>query len=200
MAIQPPKEEARANRLGSLPRWLIIVFAAYAAYRACSIALWSPTEALLARIPDDSLFYFQIAWNFADTLRFSYDRVHDTYGFQPLWQIVLGVCAFCFESREAFLRFGVLLLGLLHVAAGLLMFGMLRRWLGAVAAVASGAFWLLNPSLLDWNLGGKENALYALLLLSTLSCATGPGLARPLRAATGVRLGLLQDIRWKIGD
>jgi len=149
------------------------------------------SEWLARRIPDDSFFYFQIAANFPSTLRFSYDGLHDTYGFQPLWQIVLCALAPFFSSRDLFLRAGCMLLGLLHVATGFQLYRLLRRTTGSVAGLAAAGFWLVNPGLLNWTLGGKENVLYALILVSLLLHLDEFHFARRVDEARGVVLGLL---------
>ena len=190
--MEPSSDRARARgRL--LGGALLGSFVLVALWRIALECFRAPIEEVLAFVPDDSLFYFQIAWNFPRTGRFTYDGLHDTYGFQPLWQLVLAFLAPLFEEREAFFRAGLGLLGALHVAAGLLLCRALGRHVGALAAVAAGAFWLLNPPLLRWSMGGKESVLYLLLLLLLLlhlrTLLRGP--SRASGALLGVLSGLL---------
>jgi hypothetical protein len=149
---------------------------------------------VLRFVPDDSLFYFTIARNFSTTHRFSYDTLHDTYGFQPLWQIALSAFAFLVEDRDAFFRAGLCILGAFHLITGGLLAGALRKTVGSVAALAAASYWLVNPRLVQWSIAGKENALYALLLVCVLRrviahCSAPPGV--PFRASGfGALLGL----------
>jgi len=144
------------------------LFAAFALGFTGWVCLPDSIERLVRRIPDDSFFYFQVAVRFAESHRFTYDGLHETYGFQPLWQLVLCAMAPFFKDRESFLRGGELLLGLLHVATGVLLFRFMAAAVGALGGFAAAGYWLVNPPLLYWSLGGKENALYALLLVAIL--------------------------------
>jgi len=177
-----------------------VVLAACIAF-TLGFSLWfafpGSVEKLIRRIPDDSVFYFQIALKFVETHRFSYDGIHDTYGFQPLWQLVLTAIAPLFDDRVRFLQAGVLLIGVLHAVTGFLLFQLLARSCGAVAGVVAAVAWLANPPVLYWSLGGKENALYALLLVAILLhvqrrwLVPDPSRRRPSGAALGVLAGLL---------
>lgn len=100
---------------------------------------------------------------------FTFDGENTTYGFQPLWMVVLSVLSRFAGDKETFLRAALSSNALLHVLSGGLLWLWLRRgghpWRGAVAAV----LWWCNPSLFHLFGSGMESSLYAFLLLSILS-------------------------------
>ena len=187
MSAPPPAAPTEAPGIDRLVLALALAAFAHAAIRS----LAAPLEQVLSVIPDDSLFYFQIAWNVSRTGHFSFDGLHDTYGFQPLWQLLLAGLALCFEEREAFLRVGIATLGAFYAATGFWLYRWLTRIVGRTAGFAAAAFWWANPTVLEWSLGGKENVLYALLLVAALARLGNDVEALATRRRSGIGLGIL---------
>jgi hypothetical protein len=112
------------------------------------------------RLQDDSYYYLQPAWNFSRSGVFTFDGEHSTYGFQPLWMIVLAFLARLSPDKVFFLRAAVALGGLFFCLTGLALFHLAREWTSGWWAVIAPALWTANASLLGANITGKENALY----------------------------------------
>lgn len=120
------------------------------------------------RLQDDSYYYLQPAWNFPRLGFFTFDGEHPTYGFQPLWMLLLSFLSIFSPDKIIFLRASVALGGLFYCLTAVALFFLLRRWLGGWRAVIGPVLWVANPGLAGIFITGKENALYAFLLV--LSC------------------------------
>jgi hypothetical protein len=117
------------------------------------------------RLQDDSYYYLQPAWNFSRSGVFTFDGEHPTYGFQPLWMIALAVLARISPDKVFFLRASVALGGGFFCLTGLALLRLARGWTGGWRAAIAPVLWTANISLLGAYLTGKENALYAFLLV-----------------------------------
>lgn len=147
-----------------------------------------PLADLVALIPDDSFFYLRIAQQFWPTGEFTFDGLEPTYGFQPLWQLVL-IAVEPLARDPGHLLYTVLALGaLLHVAVGFGLWRLVRGCAGLGAGLVAGALWLGNPALWVWCWGLKENALYALCWVGALT-ALQRAAADPGGARAGLRVG-----------
>ncbi|MBN1439000.1 MAG: hypothetical protein JW929_06270 [Anaerolineales bacterium] len=144
------------------------------------------------RLQDDSYYYLQPAWNFSRGGVFTFDGENPTYGFQPLWMIVLAALARLSPDKLFFLRAAVALGGLFFCLTGWMLFLLARQWLKGWPAVLAPLLWTANFSLLGAFITGKENALFAFLLV--FACHRILRIAeRPPRVAwrEGIVLGLL---------
>jgi len=72
-------------------------------------AFHSQIHALAETIADDSFYYLLPAWRFKTTHFFTFDGLHQTYGFQPLWELVLVLAAYATPDKETFLRVALFL-------------------------------------------------------------------------------------------
>ena len=73
-------------------------------------------------LQDDLYYYFKIAKNFWSYYYFTFDGIHETNGFHPLWQFLLVVSAFFF-SDASFIKIALLINIIL-----ILLFLQLFRW------------------------------------------------------------------------
>ncbi len=156
--------KARFDRK-ELPFWL-----AAAAMLALSLRLVLDPERGFTFVVDDAYYYLQIARNLDATGMVTFDGLHETNGFHPLW---LGMLATLHRllpevSDLAFVT-AVQSAALLLAAAGL---AWLQRLLAPVAgplARTVGALVLFNPWALSrfW-LSGMESSLALLLLIAFL--------------------------------
>lgn len=154
---------------------------------------------LACSVQDDSYYYLLPAYNLAHAGIWSFDGETPTYGFQPLYALLLAGLAKPFDDRFAFLRGALYLSHVLHVAAAWALAAFVRR----AAATATPAV----AALLGWTAGGlvladharllthttlKENVLYAVLLPLALRAACAARERANLRTAlaTGLWLGL----------
>ncbi len=167
--------------------------AAVVAWAVLGLELWLqgrlPLPDLVALIPDDSFFYLQIAQRFWSCGEFSFDGLSTTYGFQPLWQlVVIAVEPFARDPGRLLDTVLALCAGL-HVLAGWWLWRLLRAVTGPWPAALGGLAWLANPALWVWCWGLKENALYALCWVGVLG-ALQRAVVAPERRGHGLRLGV----------
>ena len=147
---------------------------------------------------DDAFYYFQIAANFPENGRWTFDGIHSTNGVQPLWALILTVFAQALNwlgvsDPPTLARIFVGLSASLHFGSCVILYRLLERTFSTgTAIVASGAF--LFPIGIVWaRVWGMENSLYGLLLLASLWFFQFRFLERPTtRRATalGVLLAL----------
>jgi hypothetical protein len=136
--------------------------------------VWLQSPQFLLRV-DDSYYYFQIARNAAAGHGFSFDGIHATNGFQPLWGMILAAAAWVLARvgvTEPMLlaRLFLSLAALVNLAAGLALYAAVRAWLGRRRdALGVLAVWLLSPVLVAQQTAGMENALFALVLAGSLA-------------------------------
>ncbi len=135
-------------------------------------------------LPDDAYYYLQTAWQGRTAPGFTFDGQTTTYGFQPLWMLLVTTLASLTGDKELLLRLTLTTAAFLHVAVGCLLWAWLRRggqeWRGLAAA----ALWWFNPPLFHLDVSGMEAPLYALLLVLLLGFvhpgARGPCSGRSL--------------------
>lgn len=147
---------------------------------------------------DDAFYYFGVAANFPEAGSWTFDRVHDTNGVQPLWAAILTGIAEVLSwvgitDRDVLARVFVAVAACFLFASSMLLFHLLRRTVSAgTGLVAAGAF--LFPLGIVWTrTWGMESSLYAFLLLSSIAWFELRFLRRPtIRYAVvlGVLLGL----------
>lgn len=152
---------------------------------ACVVVLYfalvrvygSDVYALAASVQDDSFYYLFPAFNFshASPWSFTFDGRHETYGFQPLYMVLLAVVGSVFKSIESFFRFAVLLGAILHCATAVTVFASVRLMLRDLArapqsllALLAALSYLLNTNIFLSSITVKENALAAFLLASSI--------------------------------
>ena len=128
-----------------------------------------PAALLTTWIPDDAFYYLQAAWNAADGRGFSFDGIEPTYGFQPLWAVLLAGVSALAPSKAAVVL-GALLLGIgLHGSCGALLFAWFERAGSARGGLVAASVWLLNPDLVRLHATVMESGLVAALTLGSLA-------------------------------
>jgi hypothetical protein len=125
-----------------------------------------PDEPLLTSFTDDTYYYLVVARHVAAGDGFTFDGLHPTNGYQPLWLFLLAPLFVVLPGEFPPLRGLILLQAVILAVAALLLWRLVRRrWPPAVAA----AFPLLLVGLpgarLLWL--GMESALFLLLLAIT---------------------------------
>lgn len=152
--------------------------------------IYSDFLALAVTIHDDSFYYLVPAFNFKEHWRYTFDGLHATYGFQPLYMLILTALSLFSPSAEIVLRFGLCLNALLHastaVILGLIINATLPHVLRPIryfAALSGTVLYLLGYELFFANVVLKENPLasflYALASLLTISLISRPHQQRP---------------------
>src|SRR5919108_5553721 len=115
MNVEPVVPQAQQTfLLRSRPRWLVtITRPGLVVGVICLLSLLLQVRFFilsdfrylaLTRVQDDSFYYLQPAWMFKETGQFTFDGETPTYGFQPLWMLLLTGLSFFAADKVAFLR------------------------------------------------------------------------------------------------
>jgi hypothetical protein len=134
-----------------------------AAIVCVQFAWQSDVRHLLVRIADDASYFMTTARNMAAGRGMTFDGIHSSNGFQPLWLLLLVPLFTLHGPPETMIRLVVLLQGALLVIAFLLLYRAHARMFSARTALVSGIlfiFLVANPSV-----NGMESALLVLLLI-----------------------------------
>lgn len=129
-----------------------------------ALALITATTAVWGtQLLDDGYYYLQVAWNISRGAGSTFDGIHSTNGYHPLWQLTL-VPLHWIASRSAAAVMAVVLQTIMFVSGGLVLFRLVRRAGGGarVGTVACGV-WVLNFWL--WGKGAMSGMETGLLLL-----------------------------------
>jgi hypothetical protein len=146
--VSPSRDAACAFALAA------VTFASVAAP-----APWLDPPAAAATFFDDAFYYFQIARNVAGGAGFTFDGLHATSGFHPLWLFVLVPVFAIFPGDMAPLRAVLAIEASLVAAAAVMVFDALRPRLGRAAAAAAALLLLVQPAATRTLRGGMESAL-----------------------------------------
>lgn len=132
-----------------------------------------PIEQFIHR-GDDAFYYFEVAANFPQLGFWTFDRIHQTNGVQPLWMIILTAAAqgadwLGVHDKDVLARVFVGLAGAAHFAASFVLFHVLARTVSTGTAIAAAGAFLFPMGIVWQRVWGLENSLYALLLISTIA-------------------------------
>ncbi len=177
--------------------WLGIAAALMTACPLLAFVLRFGVAAPLSLFQADAFYYLDIARNSAGRPGFSFDGVHPTNGFHPVWLWILSFCRWCgwlhFDQPVVVLtRVFVLDVVLLSLAAGLFTLFSVRQvtFRPLTLLVASpGLLWFAVAPITPWLLStwsyanGMESAVSLLLMAGALLCC------RPERAGVWKDLG-----------
>ncbi len=125
---------------------------------------------LVVGTPDDAFYYLEIARRIDRGQGFTFDGVHATNGFHPLWQLVLAGVGPLVTSPTDFVRTSLLLGLACLLGATLLVIRLVWRWLGAGPALLGGIVVAHGRAAMPSYVDGMEGAL-TLLVLALLATA-----------------------------
>lgn len=114
---------------------------------------------------DDQFFYFQIARNVASGNGFTFDGVHETNGFHPLWLFMLVPVFGLVPGDDAPLRVVIAVEVALLAAAAVVVFRVLRARLGEPPALVAALLLVGQPGSTTVFGVGMESSLLLLLLV-----------------------------------
>jgi hypothetical protein len=132
-----------------------------------ALAAAVPLLALLAAgvrvIEEDGFYYLEIAQNLVSRRGSTFDGIHPTNGYQPLWLALLVPVLHLASTTDGAIRLAVLVQAVLLVAAVQAIYALARSWCTPWASALAGAVWFA----LAWRVGlsGLEFALSSFLLL-----------------------------------
>lgn len=146
----------------------LVVLLALSASVQLAFVFGSPAYLLQRLVADDAFYYFEIARNFLDSGTFTFDTLHLTNGFHPLYQYWTVLLTPLARDPITLIRLVLFSAVVFHLIATVLLHRLARRWVSPAAALWAAALWALSPALLRINLLGLENSLLSVLLLSSL--------------------------------
>ena len=121
-------------------------------------------------IVDDAFYSMKIARNIAAGLGTTFDGIHPTNGFQPLW-VWLLVPVYWVEPDNLYgpVKTSVIILSVFNLAAGYLLYRFVLSLTKLhAAALVSAAVWLINPYFVKRVINGLESPIAILFLLAVL--------------------------------
>lgn len=145
---------------------------------------------LLGTLADDGYYYLKIAQNYWQHGALTFDGIHETNGFHPLWQIFLTIGAFFIKDLFIFIQFSMLLNSIVSIVAALVIFTYVRKLSSHLAGYLSIALWLVPPLMVRWQLMGMENSVYVFTLVWLLYAAKAMFASRVARGWNVVSSGL----------
>jgi 4-amino-4-deoxy-L-arabinose transferase-like glycosyltransferase len=142
---------------------------------------------------DDSFYAFKIAQSIAAGKGFTFDGIHATTGFQPLYVFLL-VPAFLVSGNDPVLpiHIALSLLAVVTCLTSYLLYKTARRYVGLGASLAAAVIWAFSPVVIRQGANGLETAITAFLIaLSFYYYVTAVRSAERVPARRYVILGLL---------
>jgi len=115
-------------------------------------------------ITDDAFYYIAPAWNFAHTGVASFDGIHTTNGFQPLWFIVLSIAAFLTPTKAVFPQIALAVSFLCAELVFLQIVRIGRAFCSNAFTLTAAALWSILSFASPFYSNGMENNLHALLI------------------------------------
>jgi hypothetical protein len=126
--------------------------------------------AATGRLYDDAFYYFQIARHVSDGKGPTFDGLHMTNGFHPLWlALLIPIFGAVAAPEDALVAVAVLQIAL-TAGALLVLFRTLAPRTGLVRAAAAAAIILATPGATIMLLGGMETSLFFLVIVLVWRC------------------------------
>jgi hypothetical protein len=116
---------------------------------------------------DDGFYYFKIAQHLASGAGSTFDGVHPTNGYHPLWLLCLVPIFWLRATPDTALILGVMLQGLLMTAGVALTYQSARLMFGRFAASLAVLLWIYIQLIYRVALSGMEYSLQAVGILAT---------------------------------
>lgn len=152
---------------GKATRWLAaILLGTFVAQLLHFFSLSLPQQ--VREIPDDSFFYLQLGLRYWQAGEFTFDGDSQTYGFQPLWQLLMIALAALLPTAKSLFLGAFVLCAALHTTIAFQLYRLSSACFGVRTGIITALLWAWNPAIMSWCWGLKENALYALLLVIAL--------------------------------
>ena len=131
-----------------------------------AVAPFLGRDAFVATLPDDAFYYFQIARQVASGRGFTFDGVHPTNGFHPLWLFTLVPVFALVPGDVPPLRVAVWIqVGLVAVAAAVIFRGLCPR-IGKAAALTAALGVVALPGAPSVFRTGMESSLLLCLMVA----------------------------------
>lgn len=100
-------------------------------------------------IRDDAYYYFKVAQNISEGLGSTFDGIHPTNGYHPLWLLVcIPIFALARYDLILPLRLLAIVTGLFQITAAILLYRLVRRAVSEAAGILAACFWAFNSYVL----------------------------------------------------
>jgi len=142
---------------------LTVVFLSATFYAALSDAYNLPNRWF---IRDDAYYYFKVAQNISEGRGSTFDGIHVTNGYHPLW-LVICIRIFALARFDLILPLRVLaiLIGTLQLATAILLYRLIRKVISEQAAILAACYWAFNTYVLVFLYKTGVESSIALFLL-----------------------------------
>jgi hypothetical protein len=125
---------------------LAVSFLSATLYAACSDAYNLPNRWF---IRDDAYYYFKVAQNISEGRGSTFDGLHMTNGYHPLWLLIcIPIFALARFDLILPLRALAVVTGIFQVTTAILMYHLIRRAVSAPAGVLAALYWAFNSYIL----------------------------------------------------
>ncbi len=152
---------SRVTRHGILVGWAAVVAPFLI---EALVILRASRQWLVGRTPDDAFYYLEIARRIDHGQGFSFDGIHATNGFHPLWQWILAGVGLGVGGQTAFVRADLLVCLVLTFAALALIIRVVWSWLGPGPALMGAVLVVHGRDAMTSFVDGMEGALSLLCL------------------------------------
>lgn len=135
----------------------------------------SDLQSLAISVQDDSYYYLLPAFQFKTYGFYTFDGIHKTYGFQPVYELCLTVLALFFDNRIAFFKAAIFSSYIIYGAIACLLYLILLKILETstpvirhIGACLGACLFLCNLTVMYSFTTVKENGVFVLLLAFTI--------------------------------
>jgi hypothetical protein len=146
---------------------LVVVFLSATLYAAFSDAYNLPNRWF---IRDDAYYYFKVAQNISEGHGSTFDGIHATNGYHPLWLLIcIPIFALARYDLILPLRILAILSGVLQIGTAILLYRLVRRAVSEPAGILAACFWAFNSYVLVFLYKtGVESIITLFLVLALL--------------------------------
>lgn len=148
---------------------------------------------ILAVVPDDAAYFFQIAENAASGEGFTFDRINETNGFQPLWlYILIPVYLIYRGTPETMFRVFMIFQTVLLAVSALIIYNVQSRLFPGRVVLACCILFLVFVFLPSVN--GMESAVLVLMLSVLFALDWGRNAPAERNMLRGLGIGLIAGL------
>ena len=160
-----PSRNTLADREGT-----ILCVGLVVGFLFCMFLAWLPLRITIFRfVFEDSFYYLRVARSIVDGSGSSFDGIHPTNGYHPLWMLISVLLVFPFKLGSV-MPFHLLLsvCCVFHVLTAVLIYKTVLLGGHRGVAVFAALVWLLNYNVAGIALCGLETAMFAFFAIATV--------------------------------
>lgn len=154
---------------------ILIIFLLFSTISTLFYILYLGSAKISLRlIMDDAFYYYQVAYNIANGYGSSFDRIHYTNGYHPLWMIIITPISFLIENKDYFIIAIIIIQFLLFWVGVYNGVQALKQGLSLpieIPLLITFIIIISTPIFSKMFLGGLESALYWATIMIALNCS-----------------------------